>query len=382
MLIQARNQDQKQNRSLLKDFDPVKKSRPKAAKPQFLKLKKDLRVLWHLTNRQKQFYLCLLSLTKGGLKPITRPVRLKAQRRLGIGWQAYFKMMEILKEKRFICYQKVLKDKKTSSLSLYRPLKYQKGLKDKKTRPFVYSGIINTKKFLLVPLKTESGASIFQKGFDLESYLNELEKADRHPKQAGLPELFAVAKRTKRHRAANMARKALIFQGRQKSKAHIESKDIYRTTETIPQKNQAPHEQNISLKPLFKENSYMKHKTIRFFDKRMANPCRRLWTKTKILIKNKRKMLASQTKLFLPKQPCLYRETSKQERIEVFAPVKIPPREKPWSWQKSAIYGAEGSLATLRLLWKMARSPQEKQQLELRAIDVKSRITRIKQSMV
>ena len=357
-----KNPDQKQDRSFFKDFDPVKKSRPKAEKkPVFLKLNKQCQQLIALTNRQKQFYLCLLSLTEGGLRPVKKTVRWRAQKVLGIKWQNFFKMERILREKALIVTQKD---------------------KDKKYRDFVNSKIISKKKFLLVPVKTESGASIFQKGFDLESYLNELEKADRHPKQAGLPELFAVAKRTKRHRAANMARKALIFQGRQKSKAHIESKDIYKTTETIPQKNQAPHEQNISLKPLFKENSYMKHKTIRFFDKRMANPCRRLWTKTKILIKNKRKMLASQTKLFLPKQPCLYRETSKQERIEVFAPVKIPPREKPWSWQKSAIYGAEGSLETLRLLWKMARSPQEKQQLELRAIDVKSRITRIKQSMV
>ena len=252
---------------------------------------------------------------------------------------------------------------------------------DGKYRDFVNSKIINEKKFLLVPVKTESGASIFQKGFDLETYLNGIEKADRHPKQAGLPELFTVAKQTKRRRAAGMARKALIFQERSKSKAYIESKDSYKTTETIPQKNQAPLEQNVSLKPLFKENSYMKHKTIVFFDKKMANPCQRLWTKTKILIKNKHKMLASQTKLFLPRQACLYKQTSEQERIEVFAPVKIPPREKPWSWQKSAIYGAEGSLETMRLLWKRARTPQEKKQYEFQALDLKRRIARIKQSM-
>lgn len=363
MLIQAQNPAQKQERKLFKDFVPVEKPRPKAAKkPQFLTLKKNCHVLRNLTNRQKQFYLCLLSLTEGGLRPITKPVRWKTQRRLGIGWQAYFKMLEILKEKRFICYQKVIQGKKA--------------------RPFAYSGIINTKKFLLVPLQTDDGISIFLKGFDIESYLNGLEKADRHPKQAGLPELFTVAKRTKRHRAANIARKALILKGRQKSRAHIESKDSYKTTETIHTKNQAPLKQNPSLKPLFKENSYMKHKTILFFDRNMGTSCRRLWLKSKIIIQRRQKLLASKTKLFMPQQPCLYRETKEHELIDLFAPLyKIPPREKPWSWEKRTLYDNTKSLETLRMLWKREHCPKIKKQLEFQAATHKRIIAMIKKGL-
>ena len=370
MSLLKENPSQRRNFKLFKACGPVKKPRAKRkGKYSFLRLNKKLLYLLHsLTNRQNQFLFCLLWLTDGGSRPINKHVRYKAQKSLGIGWQGFFKMMRILKAKKFV-------------------FKVKNGLTGDYQHVLI-SNLSNKKKFLMVPVKTESGHMIFQKGFDLQTYFNGIEKADRHPKQACLPEICRVAKRTKRHRAANMARKALILKGRQKSKAHIESKDFYRTTQAIhtkkkafPTKNQAPLQRNLSLKPLFKENSYMFHKTIGFFDWRMSNPWRSPWTKTRIVIKNRHKMLATQNMLCLPRRPCLYKETTEQERIDIFAPLKIPAREKPWSYEKSMLHSLERCLETQKTIWKIRHCPKIRKETELRAADLKRRIARLKQSL-
>ena len=90
----------------------------------FLRIDKSCEALKMLTNRQKQFFLCLLYLSRGGKQDISNKMtRAKTQRLLGLdmkkGWSAYFKMIRILKAKKLIIQRKDTSGKFLSYEKMY-----------------------------------------------------------------------------------------------------------------------------------------------------------------------------------------------------------------------------------------------------------------------
>lgn len=283
----------------------------------FLRLSKDCDLLKSLTNRQKQFYLCLLWLSGGGQKSISNKfIRVKAQKILGIGWQAFYKMERILKEKKLIVIHKDISGKYLA---------------------YVNSEAINEKNFLLVPVRDKAGNSIFEKGFDVETYLNDLHRSDKYPTftDSDQMDLFQVASRTRRHRARVLkSRKALQvkgFKGRQKSKAYIVPKGTSKTT---------------------KQDSKGFNGKINLCGTEVD------WFFTKKLKIRGQALLAYRHKLFIAEpEKYHYRELTGKERRDFFM-----EKQKYLTKKQSRAYFVEQRLKTLRTLWRIY--PAKRKQIE------------------
>ena len=312
------------------------KSPDKDKNPSFLRLNKDCELIQSLTNRQKQFYLCLLWLSEGGLRPVgDRFIRCKAQKMLGIRWQAFFKMLAVLKSKNLIVQQ----------LNIYG-----------QTESLINSSIIDQKKFLLVPLQTEEGVSIFRKGFDLETYLNILSRVEKYPSDDPyqLP-LFHVSARTARYRRSVLRRKAAptaALKWRQKSKVHINPKGLNKTT-----------------KHFFRNSFYFLTKKITLYDQNLKNPVAVSWHKTKKILINGQNLLAHRKKLFIQFKKRFYREITPSESKKIFA-----KKTEHWSKTKSDKYRINECLQTLRTLWQMTPCPQKRRSYEIMAKTYKNQL--------
>ena len=126
------------------------KNQKKPVKTGFVKI--DHKLIKRLSAREKQFYVALLYYSRG--RSISKV--------MGVGRSAYFKHYKSLQKKGLIIQHKTVSENDNSKI--------------KSNFKIVYLSYLNTgtESYLTVPIQTEDGLDIFDKSFDIESYLTKL----------------------------------------------------------------------------------------------------------------------------------------------------------------------------------------------------------------